>query len=378
MNLVERLGVSTLMDKTAKEELHKALLTDVPECTVENIRATVESLHSDAGMIFKRGLAVAFSRLDRRFRSHDGFKIGSRVVLTRAFDDYGSWNYSADHRATLTDVERVFAVLDGNRPDPQGLIDAINADRQRGLRPHQSETESTYFKIRVFKNGNAHLWFTRDDLVKKANKLLAEYYGELIPDAWTRGDAPPEPRSTAVAKDLQFYATPNEVADRVLGFAEFGKGAHVLEPSAGEGNLARALVSMGCSVDAVEIEPTRARKIEALRLPGTTVKCANFLDLPASPTYDAVVMNPPFYGTHWIDHIKHAFDFLCPGGQLIAILPATAEFGESKKHEAYRKWTDTVSTGWNKALYRQLPPESFVTSGTRVSTVFLTMRKPNP
>jgi|SRR5580658_2586521 hypothetical protein len=84
----------------------------MPEITEENIYATLEQFRANAGMIFRRGIANAFSALDRRFKSHDGFKIGSRVIVTRMFNDHGSMAWGST-RDTLIDIERVFAILDG-------------------------------------------------------------------------------------------------------------------------------------------------------------------------------------------------------------------------------------------------------------------------
>ena len=83
--------------------------------TVENVLATLDEFMLNADTIFRRGMANAFAKLDRRFRSHDGFKVGARVILTRCFYEYGSWNWSShkDERSTLIDIERTFTILDG-------------------------------------------------------------------------------------------------------------------------------------------------------------------------------------------------------------------------------------------------------------------------
>ena len=35
----------------------------------------------------------------------------------------------------------------------------------------------------IYLNGNLHILFERRDLVAKANKIVADYYGEVLPDA---------------------------------------------------------------------------------------------------------------------------------------------------------------------------------------------------
>ena len=376
MNIVSLTGMSDLMDRTAKEQLEQDLCGDVPEFSVEAAHQVFSDLAGDSKLIFQRGIARTFADLDRRFKSHDGFKIGARVILTRVFDEWGSFNYHSRMRDTLADVERVFAVLDGKRPDPGALARAIADDRQGGFRPRQSLTETPYFRVRCFQNGNAHLWLLRDDLVDKVNLILAEFYGEVLPDAAPADSSPSDLQSKSglPAKNLSFYPTPDAVTKEVLRDLYVRPGCRVLEPSAGTGNMVRHLLAKGATVDAVEIDPDRVRALEAIEDARLTVHPGNFLTMPARPEYDFVVMNPPFYGTHWMEHVTHAFQFLKPGGKLVAVLPVTAETGESAKHETFRTWVTSHSRGWSRQ-FSDLPAESFAESGTRVNTVTLTMTR---
>lgn len=376
MNMMVLSGMDAMMDKTAKDELYKSLLTNVPECTEDNVYATLAGLRRDAALIFQRGLARAFTDLDRRFRSHDGFKIGGRMILSHAFDEWGSWNWRTRMRDTIADIERVFAVLDNNQPDPKGLIDAINASRGKGFEPRQSLTEGAYFRIRGFMNGNAHLWFTRDDLVEKANRVLAEYYGAVLPDGVPPDvtEADIKAKSTAICKDLSFYPTPPAVVERILNDVYFGPESRVLEPSAGDGAIVRECLNRRAgTVHAVEVDPGRVAQLRCIcrtisqRL---IVDHSNFLSMPPVPMYTHVVMNPPFYGIHYMQHVMHAFDFLKPGGTLVAVLPITAELGETKQHKAFQEWVVKHSSEKRRSFY-DLPLESFAASGTRISTVYI-------
>lgn len=364
VNLMGLTKMADLMDRKAREDFDKDLAGDVPPFTEQNAWSTFERLAGDAPLIWRRGLARTFANLDRRFRSHDGFKIGARVVLTYVFDAWGAIHYSSKVPDEIVDIERAFAILDGEKPAGTSIIALLNQSRRSLSGPRQSETESTYFRIRGFKNGNAHLWFTRDDLVEKVNQELAAYYGQVLADAVPRaaGASPQDfARDTALCKDLSFYATPAAVVEIMLGRVYLKAGARVLEPSAGTGHIAHELRRRGARVDAVEVDVNRAHQIR-----GCNVRVANFLNLPPDPVYDLVVMNPPFYGVHWMDHVVHAHRFLKPGGTLISVLPVTAEIGESAKHDAFRAWLDGKRPRW-----QDLPPESFASSGTRINTVTL-------
>lgn len=399
--LIERTDMDHLMDKQAKDELREQmayipervdpstgklineeeLAKGLPPVDVDIIEATLLGLVEDAGAIFRRGIANAFSDLDRRFRSHDGFKIGSRMILDSAFGDFGSWNYYRNHRDTLTDIERVFLVLDGKSPRANygGIVGIIEAERKslstyNGAR---SEHEGDYFRVQVFKNGNAHLWFTRKDLLAQVNKLLAEHYGAAIgdgPDRPEDADAPLQNRAVGHARNLGYFPTPPALVDRVIEEAHLpkvglsGNGFRVLEPSAGDGALAAEVARLGHRVDAVELDAERAAKLEASGL-YARVFSADFLKLRPLPTYDRVVMNPPFDRGRDVDHVVQAWGALKPGGRLVAIMSASTEFRQDKKTAAFRALVER-----ERGRFYDLPAGSFAPA-TNVNTILLVVEK---
>lgn len=370
-------GLDKAMDLTAKEQFDATLCGEVPELTEDNILATFASLGEDARLIFARGVARAFSQLDPRFRSHDAFRFEDRVVLTHVFDAFGFM--SERMRDMFLDIERVFAVLDGREPEGWVLVEAIREARGRSLSPRQGSVDSRYFKIRTFKNGNMHLWMQRSDLVERVNRVLADYYGDVLPDAMPADYGVHEPRTTALSKDLAFYPTPDKVIDVMLRDLRFDHDSVVLEPSAGTGNIVNRVLALGARVTAVEVDAGRVATLRASRPISNPARfCvvhANFLTMGPTPTYTHVAMNPPFAGTHWMDHVRHAFDFLAPGGILVAVVPVTVETGTTAKHEAFRAWVDVNRPHHWRRAYTDLPAEAFASSGTRVNTVLLTIGK---
>ncbi|SKA40509.1 Methyltransferase domain-containing protein [Enhydrobacter aerosaccus] len=377
--LVEMTDLERLMDKQAKDQLHRQLQEEVPEAIESNVYATLQQLMLDADVIFKRGIANCFTSLDRRFRSHDGWKIGSRVILSRAFGDTGHWNFYRSERDTLHDIDRTFNVLDG-RQNPHlvgGIVHAVEQARQGGWGARQTEVESDYFKVRVFMNGNLHIWFKRDDLVEKVNALLGEYYGAPIPE-----DREPDPDTglhdpkTSLAKRYGFYPTPDDAAQRFFNFAPLWRRDEdgpltILEPSAGTGNLAGPAAKRGHVVDCVEYQPALA---EALKVCGLfrRVQCIDFLALKPNPgaLYDRVLMNPPFDRERDIDHVLHALEFLKPDGCLVAIMSAGTEFRETRKSIAFRALMESMNAEWE-----DLPAGSFASVGTYANTRMLRVWK---
>lgn len=427
-SLIRHTDLESLMDHEAKETLRRQmryipertgrdgqLITGeevergLPPVTVENIYATLQRFAMDAGSIFRRGVANVFSKLDRRFRSHDGFKVGSRIILTYAFSSMGGGLDYGRVRDQLIDIERAFRILDGDGiPSDRNFtrgVHALDNDRRGGhWGPKQSETETEYFLIRGYKNGNAHLWFRRDDLVEKVNRILAEWYGEVIADGQTQEPdifAQQKAAARTPARRFGFFPTPEAAARAVIEKAGLyrlndDKPFTILEPSAGTGNLARLCATAGepareswerpaaggpservrhpsrpfeHKIDCVELQPELAKGLRAEGI-YRRVTCGDFLKMAPDPKrlYDRVIMNPPFDLGRDQDHVVHALKFLQPGGMLVAIMSAGTEFRSDKKTAAFRQLMIA-----RNARFDDLPAGSFSEVGTNVNTILVTI-----
>jgi len=220
--------------------------------------------------------------------------------------------------------------------------------------------------LKRFANGNGHLFFG-PDMLKTVNEGLAEFYGDVLPDC--PEEAPKKRTGTAVSKDLAFYRTPDAAADELVSRVSLRDNPRILEPSCGDGAILDALrrkvdrdcrqygaSEYNCRVVGIEYDKERAAQAEAK---GYRVQVANFLQVQPSPTFDYVLMNPPFVGKHYQKHVEHARKFLKPGGVVYAILPITAVTDHGFISEKDLR-------GWDK--WRDLPIGSFSESGTNINT----------
>lgn len=374
-HLLETLGFDQLLDRQAREEFYSGL-NDAPAAfTSDNCAATFGSIWENRRTIYLRGIANTFMALDRRFRSHDGFKIGSRLIIERALSDSLSWWSDYNRRDTLRDVERVFRELDGRGPCPESESIIKRVTGLHGQTP--CVVQGDYFRVRVFGNGNLHLWFERKDLLQDVNKLLAEFYGEVIGDGYDSTEANDAPHyHVTPAKNFGAFNSSDEVAAAVMRRADIWVGQRVLEPSAGTGVLARAARDDGAAVSCIEIQPGLAHELRVLH-GFEDVREADFLaTLPGSDLFDRIVMNPPFDRGRDCDHVRHAFQFLKPGGILVAVMSARAEHGDDRRHKALHDLVNRCTPAYGREKWHDLPPGSFAHAGTQVNTVILAIRKP--
>lgn len=146
-----------------------------------------------------------------------------------------------------------------------------------------------------------------------------------------------------------FFPTPRSVTDDMIERADIDEGMSVLEPSAGKGDIADVLKEQGHDVKVVEIRPALQ---EILRMKGHDVVGDDFLEHEGK--YDRILMNPPFEKGQGIDHVRHAYDQLKPGGRIVAIMGEGTFFRDQKKYVAFREWLAEVG-----GISERLPEGAF-------------------
>jgi phospholipid N-methyltransferase len=169
-----------------------------------------------------------------------------------------------------------------------------------------------------------------------------------------------------VAVAPQLFPTPPALAARMVEMAGIEAGDRVLEPSAGTGNLAKAIRSaVPCAhLDLIEIDP---RLCSILKASGFEVSCCDFLaaSMPVCPDseegHDCVLMNPPFSRGQDVAHILHALKFLKPGGRLVALCAA----GPRQQAELR-----PLATTWE-----ELPGDTFASQGTNVRAALMVVQR---
>jgi protein-L-isoaspartate O-methyltransferase len=175
--------------------------------------------------------------------------------------------------------------------------------------------------------------------------------------------------ASGVARNLkqetQFFPTPPAIAQRMVRLAEILPGHTILEPSAGSGNIIRAIPrKTHVTVTAVEIDPGHFESLtcEAFAVWVRVLVC-DFLGVTTadiSPV-DRVLMNPPFTKGQDIIHIKHACAFLKPGGRMVALCA-----NGPKQRECLMP----LASEWH-----DLPDGSFLESGTKIKTAMLVLNR---
>lgn len=228
----------------------------------------------------------------------------------------------------LSRADRLWQHLAAPNESPATALAAVGAlllARHRGDRPAPGHAD-------------AHLAALLPDVDALADELGPQ---AAFDELWRRFSAPGPGRP---------HATPDELADLMVGLADVGGGS-ALDPAAGTGALLRAAARAGCtSAYGQEIDPDLARLAGlslALRevpgevCPGDSLRADAF----TGRAVDAVVCHPPFGATNWGDDelghdprwivgttprtepelawVQHALARLRVGGHAVLLMPPT-------------------------------------------------------
>ena len=346
----DKLNIKHIAPATHLQQFDR-LLENPPEFTEQNIIGVFKEYVSNARGMFLEAFAEVFCTLDSFYKSHSNVRIGVKGLPKRVIVP-GCGSYSSDYG--WKKIADIINCLMRYRNRTDLCIDCYNV---KGLVTTGMPYMGLAFKH--FKNGNCHIIFDDQALID-TNEALAEYYGDVLPDAYDHSESKAE--STEVCKDLQFYRTPKAVVDRMLEDIHLYKNESktFLEPSCGDGSILMGIRNKFPEADITGVEIDADRCNES-RLLGFTVYNENFLEFEIDKKYDFIIMNPPFYGTHYAKHIEKAYSLLAEDGKLMAVLPITAKLNHGILDEKY------------KVEWRDLPLGSFKESGTNINTTVATI-----
>lgn len=184
--------------------------------------------------------------------------------------------------------------------------------------------------------------------IKSKDEAIATV--ELLASLCSGNPAPEIDRSVEKANELRrraiytkvpdFFPTPPELIDRMLEFANVQPHHRCLDPEGGAGDICLAVRALGVSaIDCFEINLDLH---QALTLLGFQPHGRDFLAATPRPIYDRVLMNPPFSGDAYIDHVRAAYNWLAPGGELVAVLPNGYCGSRITKRREFTDWLDDL------------------------------------
>lgn len=173
-------------------------------------------------------------------------------------------------------------------------------------------------------------------------------------------------------KEYQFFETPDDLADELVDLVFIQHNHDILEPSAGQGAIIKAIhraynVRPIWAYELMDINRTFLNKIPDVRLLGDDF-------LQCDTLFDIIIANPPFTKNQDIDHIRKMYDCLKPGGTLVSVASNSWVIGSQKKQIEFKAWLKSQ----NHETF-DIEAGRFKQSGTLVGAKIIKIDKPiNP
>jgi len=346
------LDVAMSLDYTARPKPYLVLSEELLACINESMIYPVES--ATAANYYMLQLLEDGSLLCRY-----QFIIGSRLLgrlsgcdidgMVEAISEKIREDHVSSKPPVKTGARKVMSVLDE--------LETLTVVGNRIELPAQQLKHYATIKVMIEKAGGAYRdsGFDFEEGIDAVEILQALQAGKK-----------PNPK-----KNFQFFSTPPALVESVCRASCITEGVRVLEPSAGDGALADEARTLGAHVVCVELWDSNVRKLQSK---GHDVIHGDFLKVSPDDLglFDAIVANPPFTKNQDIDHVRHMWSFLKPGGVLSVIMSTGWVEGGQKKHAAFREFIHSEN-----AEIEQVPPGTFAGSGTQVGAVHLVLRKPH-
>ena len=199
--IVERLELRRVMSIKRWTELDRELdKGTLPAITEENVYTFAKQYADSFGAMMRESVVEVFEWLRpgrhsaaAKYKTNSQLEIPKKVILPYIVERadkrwrFDRFKVNYNRQQELTAMERVFSMLDG-----QGeILDTYKSALEMAINesfPNDGKGETTYFRFRVFENGNMHIEFKRLDLLKQFNQIAGG--GRLRPsDASSAGEA---------------------------------------------------------------------------------------------------------------------------------------------------------------------------------------------
>lgn len=179
-----------------------------------------------------------------------------------------------------------------------------------------------------------------------------------------------EHSDTNIKKKFQFFATPEKLADKLVELSSIDKNDTILEPSAGQGSLIKAInkIQPSITVDCYELLDIN---VEILNKSGLNFNLIgdDFLN-HRNKKYSKIIANPPFTNNQDIQHLRLMYDYLSDGGRLVCITSESWITGNQKKQIEFREWLSSVDS-----MILDIEKGEFKESGTLVGGKIVIINK---
>ena len=177
--IIAQTGLTHWITDARARELHTQLEEGktLPELTIDNVLATLQALAGDSSKLLDETIAEVWQWLrpcHTTYKTNKKYRIGEKVIVSYALNDWGNKTINHHRERQFRSLGTVLSLLDGQGVPvyPHDLVTQLNEQ----LRQVEYGTWFTvsYLRCKVYENRNAHMVFTRPDLLTELNRRAGE------------------------------------------------------------------------------------------------------------------------------------------------------------------------------------------------------------
>jgi hypothetical protein len=173
----------------------------------------------------------------------------------------------------------------------------------------------------------------------------------LVPLLWKRSEEEQHERDVQLSRlkcrqnmPFQEYESSPKIAGRMVVAAKIEAGQTILEPSAGIGALADAILLWERNVTLHVVEKVPSMQAHLALAGYDVVPIDDFLTADFALSYDRILMAPPWDKGADMEHVMKAADLVTPGGRLVALVSQQSFDRKDHKGKRYREWVQNTGT----------------------------------
>ena len=179
-NLLYTQEVKEILPKKRFEEL--IYQTTFPDFNSNIIINTLNQLYEDKDKYIIENIIYCFQILDKKnYKTNSSYSFKNKSILNIAtYRDYsgcGRSYYVSDYYINaLIALESLFAKIDSTEIQDKESIRLINNYEKYA----STNLELKYFKLKVYKNGNIHIYYKDETKINMLNKILQNHFGNTL------------------------------------------------------------------------------------------------------------------------------------------------------------------------------------------------------
>lgn len=120
-------------------------------------------------------------------------------------------------------------------------------------------------------------------------------------------------------KEYQFFGTPSDLAKELVRLADPSDDDTILEPSAGQGAIVKAIDDFCEPLEVFCYELMPLNQAFLGKIPCVTLLGEDFLECSEDVLYTKIIANPPFTKNQDIEHIRKMWHVCEDGGRIVSM-----------------------------------------------------------